>query len=97
MWSLLVSYCEEDDAGWLHWVLWGKHDSAVVNPAIEIGIWGPAYREVPFKEVILQKEINVILCTYSVTSVRSDNTDSDVSCGELPPQLFVGLLVNSYF
>lgn len=71
MWPLSVSYCEEDNAWGLHRVFWGKHDSAVVNPAIEIGIWGPAYGEVPFKEVILHKERHVILSPCYIQTCSS--------------------------
>lgn len=50
------SYCKEDDAGGLHGVLWGKHNPAMVDPTIKLRVWGASDREVPFKEVILQKK-----------------------------------------
>lgn len=50
-----LPYCKEDDAGGFHGVLWGKHDPAVVKPAIEIRIWWATHREVPLKEVILER------------------------------------------
>lgn len=53
---LSASYCEQDDAGGLHGVLRGEHDPAVVNPAVEIRVRGPAYGEVPLKEVVLRRE-----------------------------------------
>lgn len=46
---LATSYCEEDDAGGLHGVLRRKDNATVVNAAIEIGVRGPTYGEVPFK------------------------------------------------
>lgn len=36
MLSFYAPYCEEDDAGGFHGVLWWKYNPAVVNPAIKI-------------------------------------------------------------
>jgi len=62
--ALSVTYCEEDDAGGLHGVLWRKHNPAVVNSPIKIRIWGPTNGKVPFKEVVLKTEVNVTLNKY---------------------------------
>lgn len=53
--SATAAYCQQDDAGGLHGVLWGKHDPAVVHPTVKLRVWGPTHREVPFKEVVLQQ------------------------------------------
>lgn len=68
--SSVGSYREENDAGGLHGVFWRKYNPAVVNPAVEIRIWWAAHGEVPFKEVILQKEGNIQLVKYHRVSKR---------------------------
>ena len=53
------AYCQENDAGGLHGVLWGKHDPAMVDPPVKLGVRGATDREVPFKEVVLQETVHM--------------------------------------
>lgn len=51
-----ATYSHEDDAGWLHGVLGGQDDPAVIDSTLKLRPLRTADGEVPFKEVLLRWE-----------------------------------------
>jgi len=49
-----MPYREYDDARRLHWVLWWKDNSTMINATIELRVSWTSYSKMPLKQIVLQ-------------------------------------------